>query len=176
MSTDNDSAYLECCTPTITYMNLDQADKGARAAEWLLDMLEGKRPEFFREQIPPAGVVPLQSTAYAVPTDPGLQRALDLMESWEYELPSVDDLARTAGMSRSTLFRRMQTQLGKKPGELLYQSRREKALRLLREEDLPLSDITDRCGYGLPSQLTHDIKRHTGQSPKQYRDSWRERG
>ncbi len=172
LSMDNDSAYLECCTPSISHMHLNQAEKGARAAELLLEMLEGKRESNFRELKAPSGVLPLQSTAYATPHDPQLQRALDVLEHWEYQLPSVEDLAQAAGMSRSTLFRRMEQQIGKKPGELLYQARREKALQLLREGGQHLAEVADLCGYSLPSQLTHDIKKHTGQTPKQYRESW----
>jgi len=175
ISFDHDSAYLECCSPTISHVDLNQIQKGSRACELLLEMLEKKRKQPFRELVKPAGVVALQSTAYAAPEDPQLQRALALLESWEYEMPSVEDLALAAGMSRSTLLRRMMSRLGKKPGELLYQSRREKAMRLLREEELSMAELADRCGYGLPSQLTHDIKQHTSLSPKQYREAWRGR-
>lgn len=172
LSLDNDSSYLECCTPTVTHMQLSQIEKGEWAARHLIEVINGTKESVFRIQKKPGGVIPGQSTAYTAPSDPGLQKALSLLEHWEYTCPRVEDMAKAAGMSRSTLFRRLQAEIGKNPGDLLYQSRREKALLLLRDPHIRLAEVADRCGYSLPSQLTHDIKKHTGKTPKAYRLGW----
>lgn len=53
--------------------------------------------------------------------------------------------------------------------EILDEVRREQAIRLLDEVDLPISEIASRLGFGSVSSFSHACQRWTGSSPHAYR-------
>lgn len=55
--------------------------------------------------------------------------------------------------------------------ELLDTARRERALVLLREEDLPIKEVATRLDFGDPSSFCRAFRRWTGKSPAQYRNN-----
>ncbi|GEM_PF-1570017 len=173
LSLTNSSHLLEYNRPSITTMDLNLTGKGVQAARLIHELVEGKRKAPFREWCRPKGVIPRESTAYAVTYDPQLNKVLKRMKSWEYDMPSIDELARYGGMSKRNLFRKIKDATGRSPSELLYRCRIEKALNLLRNEQMGLSEVADQCGYGLPSQLSREIKQSTGLTPTQYRSYWK---
>ncbi len=168
----NDSILLECSHPGISSVNFDHETKGYRSAELLMEMIHTGDSRPRREYIPTKGIIPRESTAFAAPHEPQLQKAIQAMHEWIYEIPRLDDIARQSGMSRSTMARKLKQQTGHTPGELLVQIRLEKALEKLRVGSESLTEITDICGYGLPSQLSREVKSKTGMSPLVYRAHW----
>jgi len=168
----NDSILLECTSPGISSVNFDHETKGYKAAKLLARAIEHHDVTPCREYIPTKGIIPRGSTAFAAPQDPPLQKAMMAMKDWEYSMPSLDDIARISGMSRSTLSRKLKDQTGLTPGELSVQFRLEKALEQLRVGTESLAVIADLCGYGLPSQLSREVKSKTGMTPSHYRTYW----
>jgi AraC-like DNA-binding protein len=78
-------------------------------------------------------------------------------------------LARIAGMSRRSLEKKLKASLGKTPGELLRKTRQERAEKLLKTTDLPITQIARECGYVEPALFSTAFKRWCGKSPRDFR-------
>lgn len=77
-------------------------------------------------------------------------------------------LARTAALSRSAFFERFTRVVGIPPMEYLLAWRMAIAKDLLRREDLGLSEVAERVGYGSASTFSTAFSRHVGQSPRRF--------
>ena len=80
----------------------------------------------------------------------------------------VDDVARSLGMSRRTLIRRLSDE-ELKFTEVFKQLRRDLAVRYLDDPKLQISKIAWLLGFTEVSAFTHAFKRWTGKAPSQMR-------
>jgi len=81
----------------------------------------------------------------------------------------VPELAEVAGCSVDTLERRVRRVFHRSPGQLVLTTRIDLATALLRESDLPLAEIADRCGFYDQAAFTRTFARLTGRTPAQFR-------
>lgn len=105
--------------------------------------------------------------------DPHVGRALeelhgDLGRSW-----SVDDLARSAAMSRSAFALRFRELLGQSPATYLAAVRMDAAKALLARGDSTVIDVAHRLGYESDAGFSRAFRRHVGASPSQWRTAQR---
>ena len=82
----------------------------------------------------------------------------------------VDDVARSLGMSKRTLARKLSDE-GLDFTEVLQQQRRDLAVRYLDDPKLQISKIAWLLGFSEVSAFTHAFKRWTGKTPSQMRTS-----
>jgi AraC-like DNA-binding protein len=80
----------------------------------------------------------------------------------------ADDVARSLGMSKRTLARRLSDE-GLNFTEVLQQLRRDLAVRYLDDPKLHISKIAWLLGFNEVSAFTHTFKRWTGKTPRQMR-------
>jgi AraC-like DNA-binding protein len=80
----------------------------------------------------------------------------------------VDDVARSLGMSKRTLARKLSDE-GLNFTEVLQQLRRDLAVRYLDDSRLHISKIAWLLGFNDLSAFTHAFKRWTGKTPSQIR-------
>ena len=80
----------------------------------------------------------------------------------------VDDVARSLGMSKRTLARKLSDE-GLKFTEILQQLRRDLAVRYLDDRKLHISKIAWLLGFNEVSAFTHACRRWTGKTPTQMR-------
>jgi AraC-like DNA-binding protein len=80
----------------------------------------------------------------------------------------VDDVARSLGMSKRTLARKLSDE-GLNFTEILQQLRRDLAARYLGDRKLHVSKIAWLLGFNEVSAFTHTFKRWTGKTPSQMR-------
>lgn len=73
---------------------------------------------------------------------------------------SVEDLARESGKSRSTLHIKLKKLTGKSTGAVITGFRLQKALELLRNDDITVSEIAYKVGFSDPSYFTKVFKKH----------------
>src|SRR6516165_10487538 len=104
-----------------------------------------------------------------VPAERYLLRARDLVDARYQEPLRVDDLARTAGLSRAHFSREFRRAFGESPHAYLLTRRLERAAALLRTTDRSVADIC--CSVGLRSvgSFTTSFTRTFGVSPTTYR-------
>ena len=80
----------------------------------------------------------------------------------------VEDVARSMGMSKRTLARRLSDD-GLNFTEILQQLRRDLAVRYLDDRKLHVSKIAWLLGFNEVSAFTHAFKRWTGKTPRRMR-------
>jgi len=115
------------------------------------------------------------TTAESVPAgllrglgDERLAAALKQMHANVAHPWTVSQLATAAALSRSTFFERFTRTVGVAPMEYLLGWRMEIAKGLLRHDELSVSEVAERVGYGSSSTFSVAFSRHVGQPPSQY--------
>nr|WP_283247364.1 helix-turn-helix transcriptional regulator [Halomonas boliviensis] len=88
---------------------------------------------------------------------------------------TVAELAREAGMSRTTLSERFTALLGLPPMTYLTSWRMQRAASLLSAGTATLAQITDEIGYESEASFSRAFKRMTGLSPTHWRQKARHR-
>ncbi|WP_437912978.1 AraC family transcriptional regulator [Sorangium sp. So ce302] len=86
----------------------------------------------------------------------------DLARGW-----TIDDLARSARMSRSAFAERFRSTVGQTPLEYLTRIRMDRARGLLRE-GVPIAEVAHRVGYDSAISFTRAFRRVTGGTPGAY--------
>jgi AraC-like DNA-binding protein len=101
-------------------------------------------------------------------SDPALARPLreihvDVARRW-----TVEELARTAGMSRAVFAERFARKVGMPPMQYLLEWRMALAKDMLRRERPPLADVAERIGYQSASAFSTAFTRLSGCSPSEF--------
>lgn len=81
---------------------------------------------------------------------------------------TVDDLARRAGMSTRTFFRRLQAVTGTTPLKWLLNQRLARAQTLLETTGLPIEKVSEHSGLGTGANLRRHFTLHVGVTPTDY--------
>jgi transcriptional regulator GlxA family with amidase domain len=82
---------------------------------------------------------------------------------------SLDEAAKAAGASKRTLARRVQSVLGKTPLSFFQSLRIERAMHLLRTENVSVDSIAARVGYSDGATLRALLQRELGLGVKEIR-------
>lgn len=82
---------------------------------------------------------------------------------------AVEEIAAAAAVSVSECFRCFRKTLHKKPVEYLNEYRLEQAVKMLRDTDYPIADITVACGFNHSSYFGKLFKQKMGMAPSEYR-------
>ena len=81
---------------------------------------------------------------------------------------SVEELGSIVAMSRSNLFRKLKAVTGQTPIEFIYNFRLRKAMEMLLERKLSVSQISYEVGFKSPSSFTKSFKKQYGKSPTSF--------
>ncbi|MCB9598686.1 MAG: AraC family transcriptional regulator [Sandaracinaceae bacterium] len=115
-------------------------------------------------------------------TPPGLLRglgdarlapALRQMHAHPARPWTIAQLAKVAGLSRSSFFDRFERTVGVPPMAYLLAWRMAVARDLLRAGDLAVGEVAERVGYGSTSTFSTAFRRHVGEPPSRYAASLR---
>ena len=106
-------------------------------------------------------------------SDASVAPALRVMHGEPERSWHLDELARTAAMSRTTFAAHFKAVVGVPPLTYLLDWRMRLAERALREGNARLSSIASSVGYTSESAFSNAFKRIVGKSPKRYRDAMR---
>lgn len=105
--------------------------------------------------------------------DPHVGRALEELHSDLGRGWSVEDLARSAAMSRSAFALRFRELLGQSPATYLAAARMDAAKALLARGDSTVTEVAHRLGYESDAGFSRAFRRHVGASPSQWRTAQR---
>ena len=83
--------------------------------------------------------------------------------------PTVLELSKRIGINRNKLYYGFKQLTGKPISEFIQETRLEEGRRLLKQTDLPISEVSRRVGYKHQGNFSTSIKRHFGLTPKQFR-------
>jgi AraC family transcriptional regulator len=97
------------------------------------------------------------------------RRVLDYIETHFMTDLSLSDLAAVACLSPYHFARCFRQEFGKPPHRYVLDRRLEFARRLLANTNLPLAEVTARCGFSSQSHLSTVFQKSFGITPRQYR-------
>jgi AraC-like DNA-binding protein len=106
-------------------------------------------------------------------TSRGVLRAQQILKQRFVAPPSLDDLAREVGISRSSLCAGFRQIVGQSIGGYIQELRMERALELLSDSSEAITEIAYQVGYCHQSSFTVAIQRRFGMSPSELRRSAR---
>ncbi len=99
------------------------------------------------------------------------QEAIDATPEHHWTLPAI---ARDHGFSVSAFSKEFARHVGAPFSEYLLGRRLEKAKRLLTEGALPLSNVSEECGFSSANYFFQTFKRKVGQPPGEFRRKTKE--
>jgi len=170
LGVDNDELLCNGSIPTLSSIRRDTETCGFMAAR-MLDRLmrrETRKREIFRYGA--RDVVTRGSTqSAAVAADPLVSRAREFIRINAGAGIGVPDIVRHLNVSRRHVETRFRTACGHSLLEEIQEARLERVERLLRETDLPLTEVCTRCGYRTDVHLRRIFKRRYGCSMRDYR-------
>lgn len=98
-----------------------------------------------------------------------IRKFLQYIEAHYSENITLDELAQSANVSKSECLRCFKSSLQTTPYKYLMDFRLAKATRLLKETDLPISEISAEVGFSQQSYFGKCFKVKVGCSPSEYR-------
>ena len=104
-------------------------------------------------------------------SDPNLRRALDAFHKAPASVWSVESLAKSAGMSRTSFAVLFQKKMAMTPMYYVTSWRIEIAKKLLVNAANTLTDVAEGAGYSSDSAFTRVFKKETGYTPAAFRKS-----
>lgn len=81
---------------------------------------------------------------------------------------NVEDLTREVGISRAQLHRKMKEMTGISTGEFIRNLRLEQAARIIREQDVNITQVAYAVGFNNANHFSTIFKRHFGMTPSEY--------
>ncbi|MBM6993604.1 MAG: helix-turn-helix domain-containing protein [Prevotella sp.] len=84
---------------------------------------------------------------------------------------SVEVFSSQMCMSRMNLYRKLQALTGKSPSDYIRTIRLKKAIAIMRQEECPLNEISDRVGFSTPAYFSKCFRDMYGMSPTQWKQA-----
>jgi len=100
-----------------------------------------------------------------------VQKALDIIKSRMQDLPTLDQLASSSGLSRTYFSCVFKEVTGMRLQDYLIKIRLDKAKDLLEKIDLKIKQIAYEVGFSDPNYFCRMFKQKLGQSPTNWRVS-----
>jgi LacI family transcriptional regulator len=132
---------------------------GYEAAALLDRLMDGESAPRRPVLIPPGPAVKRASSDIVAIGDAAVSAALQYMRRHLAEPVGVDDLARTAGVSRRLLERRFRNTLGRTPNVELRRMRVERAQQLMLDTDWTAERIAQETGLSSARYMSHVFKK-----------------
>ena len=98
-----------------------------------------------------------------------MKRFLEYIENHYATAITLDELAKSAHVSKSECLRCFRASLDTTPHQYLLEYRLSKACALLRHTDEPVTGISQKTGFGQTSHFGKCFREKTGLSPSNYR-------
>ena len=146
---------------------------GYQAGAEIDRLISGGKPSTGSVGLAPIGLHARQSTDVLFVGDEVVAKALRFIRSHATTSPYIGDIARVAGIARTTLQKRFKATIGRTMLEEIQRVRIECAKDLLRTGDLNLEMISERCGFSSSQRFSVLFRQHTGLPPNRYRRSLR---
>lgn len=122
------------------------------------------------ERIPKAQEQPTDEPKEQNPDEAAfISRAIELVEKNLYESNySVEQLSRDLCMDRTGLYRKLVAAMNQTPSLFIRSIRLQKAAQLLAENELSITEISDRLGFSTPSYMSKCFQEAYGCRPSEY--------
>jgi LacI family transcriptional regulator len=165
---DNDEVVCGLTDPPLSSIAVNFERAGYEAAHVLSGLMRGVAAPS-RIIVNPTHVVPRRSTSLLAVEDTYLAKALRFIRDRVEESPSVETVARAAGISRRALEKRFRDSLGRSVLEEIRRVRTDQIARLLVETDLPVAQIAEQLGFADVQHIARYFRSAKAMSPLAYR-------
>ncbi len=170
LGVDNDIIQRSLCPIPLSSIEPDGRSVGFTAMEQLLKRIRTPGAPFETLRIPPLRVHTRQSTDLYALEDELAVKILETLDEHLPELSNVADLVRHLNIPRRTLEHRFRKATGRTLAKELATLRIERARDLLRNTDHSIDHVARDVGLPEARMLWLLFKRHTGETPRQYRN------
>jgi AraC family transcriptional regulator len=102
-----------------------------------------------------------------------LQQVIDYMQAHLDQSLGLNELANVLGMNSHYFWKQLKQSMGMPPHQYLIQCRVDRAKQLLKQKNLPLTEIAAQCGFADQSHLNRHFRKRLGMAPSTYRNSLR---
>lgn len=99
----------------------------------------------------------------------GIKKTLTYIHENYQEKIYIRDLAKQVSMNEQYFCRFFKKAIGRSPIEYVNEYRVKQAIRLLKETDLPITEVCMECGYNNLGNFLREFRRYTDTTPLQYR-------
>jgi LacI family transcriptional regulator len=172
---DDDPVLCELAAPPLSSVSPDAREVGFAAAQLLDQLMDGAPAPDAPRLVRVRGVVARRSSDVMAIDDSVVLAALAMIRERAGAPLRVRDIVRASGVSRATLSRRFQAQVGHGIKQEVDRARVAKATQLLQDTTYDLARIARLAGFGSPSHLSVAFKRVSGERPSDLRDRIRSR-
>lgn len=169
LTSDNDPAYCEGFSPTISSVNIDYFDIGFQAAKLLDLKIQNKTTKNEVVLVPPTGVAYRESTCHLATADTIVRQALAFISDNYHKNIQIDDVVRNVEISRRSLEQRFKNAVGHTIHEEISRLRVETMKLLLVQTEKSLKVLSREAGYSNEFHMRRAFKLSTGMLPKEYR-------
>ena len=166
-----DLALLENQPVPITAVDTDMGRGAYEASALLQRLMDGEPAPPQAIELPPRRIIARRSTDATVATDPLVRAAIELFASGLQSGVNVAGAARTLGVSRNTLNRRISVELGRSASAELQRQRLMLAKRLLSDPGNKVEYAARMAGFSSASHLGSALRADCGLSPMAFRDA-----
>lgn len=170
LGVDDRASFREVCGIGLSSIPLDRQQAG-RIAGRVIDQLV-RRPRSRHEPVlvTPHRVAARQSTQFVQFRDQRINAAITYIQSHACGEIGVADVARSVGMSLSSLHRLFRAATGRGPAEEIRRVRLHQAMRLVTQTHMPLAEVCAACGFSSMSYMSHAFSRAFGRPPGRMRE------
>ncbi|MCK0470469.1 AraC family transcriptional regulator [Halalkalibacter sp. APA_J-10(15)] len=100
-----------------------------------------------------------------------IQKCLHFIDRSFHKPIGLDEIAEAAGLSKFHLIRIFQKSIGESPINYLIKVRIKVAAQRLIENDLPIYEIANQCGFSSANYFSKVFQKHTSLTPSEFRNS-----
>ena len=166
---DNDATICENTTPTLSSVLPDFEGGGYLAAELLDRLFRGLQRKTLHLTYGVRGIVQRQSSQYLRQSDRMIASAIEFIRLNACAGITVTDVVTQMSVSRRYAERHFRAACGHSVLDEIQHHRLERVCSLLRETNLPIREIGERCGYDTEIYLKVLFKKRFGMTMRDYR-------
>jgi LacI family transcriptional regulator len=171
LGTDNDELISATSIPTLSSIDPAADLVGYRAADLLVELINGRSTPTERLLIPPRRVVARESTQLVLLDDELLAKAVAFIRERATRRITVADVLAVVPLTRRSLERRFRDRLGRSPGEEIIRVKLDRAKWLLTETDQPMWKVATAAGFKGFRSFATAFRRELKMGPTAYRRS-----
>jgi len=170
LGVDNDPVICETSCPRLSSIRPGGFRRGEQAAGMLAALMTGVPIPETHGCVEPFAVVTRESTGHDAMRNPFLAKALVFIHDHAgSDHLAVSDVVAEMGCSRRRAEMLFSEQIGRTVKEEIARVKFDRVKELLRETNLPVSDIADRCGFTCESHLSFRFAKSFGLSMTDWR-------
>ena len=168
LGVDNDELLCEMTVPAISSIPVNDHERGLAVGE-AMDRLLSRRPVKRVHITRHDSVITRTSTDAQAISDPFVARAVAYARAHLSDRPTLPELAKIAGCSKTILNIHARRALGHTIAEEITRLQLNAAMERLADANRSVDEIALECGFCSASHLGMRMKAATGKSPKHYR-------